>query len=129
MLLYPIEEIEGKEYLKLMSSKELVEKRGQKIFYDDDDDVYEVAIFRIDGKLYCSQNHCPHQHAPKIYEGTLTDKTVVTCPLHGWSYNLSDGSNCDPRRGLKSLKTFEIFEKSGWIYIEIPQIEIPKWRR
>lgn len=128
MLLYPTEKINNKEFLKVLPADELIDRRGKRIQYDDEDEVYEVAIFRIDGKLYCSQNHCPHQHAPRIFEGTLSD-TTVTCPLHGWSYQLKDGSNCDPRRGLKSLQTFEIFEKSGWIYIEVPEIAIPKWRR
>ena len=128
MLLFPTENIDNKDYLKIAPTDELIEKRGKQIQYDDSDEVYEVALFRIDGKLYCVQNHCPHQHAPKIFEGTLS-KTTVTCPLHGWSYELKDGGNCDPRRGLRSLKTFEIIEKDGWIYIEIPNIEIPKWRR
>lgn len=128
MLLFPKENINGKEFLKVFPSDELIDRRGKRIQYDNEDEVFEVAIFRIDGKLYCSQNHCPHQHAPRIFEGTLSD-TTVTCPLHGWSYQLKDGSNCDPRRGLKSLQTFDIFEKSGWIYIEVPNIQIPKWRR
>ncbi|MDC1068645.1 Rieske 2Fe-2S domain-containing protein [Candidatus Kapabacteria bacterium] len=128
MILFPIELINGKEYLKVFPSSEILNRRGKKIQYDDEDEVYEVAVFKIDGKFYCVQNHCPHQHAPKIFEGTL-DSTKVTCPLHGWSYQLEDGSNCDPRRGLRSLQTFDIIEKNAWVYIEKPKIEIPKWRR
>lgn len=128
MLLYPKEIINNKEYLKICPSNELIEKRGKKILFDDSDDIYEVAIFRIAGKLYCSQNLCPHQAAPRIFEGILKG-TKVTCPLHGWSYNLPDGSNCDPKRGIKSLQVFEIIEENGWIYIEIPKIELPRWRR
>lgn len=128
MLLYSQEIINDKEYLKICPADEISEKRGKKVKFDDSDDIYEVAIFKIDGTLYCSQNLCPHQAAPKIFEGALKG-TEVTCPLHGWSYDLKDGSNCDPRRGLRSLQMFEVIEEKGWIYIEVPKMEIPRWRR
>lgn len=96
--------------------------------FDDSDYIYEVAIFKVDGKLYCVNNHCPHQNAPEICNG-IVKGTFVTCPLHGWTYNLVDGSNAQPNRGLKRLSNFDIIEHNGWIYIEIPNIPIPKWRR
>lgn len=128
MIKYTIVKFADKEYLKICKSSELLPKKGMKIHFDDSDEVYEVAIFRIDGQLYCVQNHCPHQHAPEIYNGVL-DNCVVTCPLHGWSYNLKDGINMNPKQGLRSLQTFDIIEKDGFIYIEKPNIPIPKWRR
>ena len=128
MIQYPIEEINSKKYLRILRSVELTEKSGKKIHFDNSDDIYEVAVFRIDGKLYCVNNHCPHQNAPEIFNGILDD-IKVTCPLHGWSYYLDDGRNAEPKRGLKKLSCFEIFEKNGYIYIEIPNIPIPKWRR
>jgi len=128
MINYPIEVIDGNEYLRVCSSAELLNKKGIKVHYDDSDEVYEVAIFRIDNQLFCVQNHCPHQHAPEIFNGVL-DNCVVTCPLHGWSYNLKDGLNMNPRQGLRSLQTFEVIERDGYIYIENPKIEIPNWRR
>lgn len=128
MIKYPIELINGKEYLRICQSKELLNRKGMKIEFDDSDEVYQVAIFRINGKLFCVQNHCPHQHAPEIFNGVLDD-CVVTCPMHGWSYNLEDGINTNPRQGLRSLQTFEIIELNENIYIEKPNIPIPKWRR
>lgn len=128
MIKYPIEIINGKEYLKICSYNELHNRKGIKIQFDDSDEVYEVAIFNIDGNLYCVQNHCPHQHAPEIYKGILDD-CVVTCPMHGWSYNLIDGINTNPKQGLRSLQTFEVIEINQYIYIEKPIIPIPKWRR
>lgn len=128
MIKYPIVNFDNKEYLKICKSSELLNGKGMKVHYDDSDEVYEVAIFRIEGLLYCVQNHCPHQHAPEIFKGLVED-CVVTCPLHGWSYNLKDGINQNPKQGLRSLETFEVIEKDNWIYIEKPNIPIPKWRR
>jgi nitrite reductase [NAD(P)H] small subunit len=130
-ILFDEEIIEGKKYLKVCPSSEVYERTGKKILFDDSDDIYQVAIFRINGNLYCTTNHCPHQNAPEIFNGVLTGKIKggrVTCPLHGWTYNIDDGSNAEPKRGLKKLTTFEIFERDGWVYIEYPNIPIPKWR-
>ncbi len=128
MIKFPIEVIDGKEYLKICESRELHNKKGIKIQYDDIDEVFEVAIFKIEDKLYCVQNHCPHQHAPEIYNAVI-DNCIITCPMHGWSYNLEDGVNTNPKKGLRSLQTFKIIELNNFIYIENPKIEIPKWRR
>lgn len=48
-----------------------------------------VAIFRYDGKLSAITNVCAHQNGPlgegKVFSG------CVTCPWHGFQYNLADG--------------------------------------
>jgi len=126
-LLFDKKIIDGKEYLKICPSSDVFDNKGKKVQFDDSDDIYQVAIFRIEGKLYCTTNHCPHQHAPEIFAGVLK-KGQVTCPLHGWTYNIDDGSNAEPKRGMKKLSTFEIIEKDAWVYIEYPEIPIPKWR-
>ena len=50
-----------------------------------------VALFNLDGSLYALSNVCLHRGGP-IGEGEL-DGTVVTCPLHGWEYDVRTGSN------------------------------------
>ena len=126
-ILFDEEIIDEKKYLKICKSSEVFDRSGKKIQFDDSDDIYQVAIFRIEGKLYCTTNHCPHQNAPEIFNGVLKG-LQVTCPLHGWTYNIDDGSNAEPKRGMKKLTTFEVFEQDEWVYIEHPQIPIPKWR-
>ncbi len=117
----------SEKYIAVCKSSELYEGKGKKIQFPEDDD-FQVAIFRIDGQLYCLDNICPHRHADRIYEGFVKNGTV-TCPLHGWSYSLDSGQNINQLQGIKSLSKYEIFEKNGTIYIEKPVFSLPRWRQ
>lgn len=50
----------------------------------------EIAIFNVDGSLYAIENFCPHQGGP-LGEGWL-EGTRLTCPWHGWCFDLQDGA-------------------------------------
>ena len=125
---YPIKNISGKEYLMVCPSNRVYEKKGTRIQYDDDDEDMQVAIFRVDGKLYCLWNICPHRHKDQIFNGILKKLTVI-CPEHGWTYSLETGENMNKLQGLRGLDRFDIFEEDGWVYIEKPTITIPRWRK
>lgn len=49
----------------------------------------EVLMARVGDKYYAADNHCPHMGG-KLSQGKLVG-TVVTCPLHGSQFDLSDG--------------------------------------
>ena len=49
-----------------------------------------VAVFRLEEGFLAVENECPHVGAP-LASGSVDD-CVVTCPLHGWSFNLRDGA-------------------------------------
>ena len=48
-----------------------------------------VALFNTDGAYYALDGICPHAGGP-IAKGTLCG-TVVTCPWHGWQFDVRDG--------------------------------------
>lgn len=48
-----------------------------------------VAIFKYDGKLSAVTNVCAHQNGP-LGEGKVL-WGCITCPWHGYQYNLADG--------------------------------------
>ena len=48
-----------------------------------------VALFKTGGKFYAIDNTCAHRGGP-LGEGML-DGNVVTCPLHGWRYDITNG--------------------------------------
>ena len=48
-----------------------------------------VAVFNSGGKYYAVGNTCCHRGGP-LAEGTI-DGTMVTCPWHGWEFDLSTG--------------------------------------
>ena len=50
-----------------------------------------IALFNINGEFYAIDNTCPHRGGP-LGEGDLNDKTV-TCPLHGWEFDIANGSS------------------------------------
>lgn len=51
----------------------------------------EVALFNVDGQFFATSNTCLHRGGP-LGEGML-DGDVVTCPWHGWRYNVKTGEN------------------------------------
>jgi nitrite reductase/ring-hydroxylating ferredoxin subunit len=48
-----------------------------------------IAIFNVDGTFYAIDDVCQHQGGP-LGEGELEGK-VVTCPWHGWEYDVTTG--------------------------------------
>lgn len=119
--------IGGKEFRRICRESDLIEKKGIKVEFEDDTDM-QVAVIKYEGRIYCLDNICPHKHAAEIYNGIVTDGTV-TCPLHGWNYNLADGSNTNRKQGIKSLGCYDVRVIDGWVYIEKPPLIIPKWRQ
>lgn len=52
-----------------------------------------IALFNCDGTFYAIDNTCKHQGGP-LGEGEL-DGTVVTCPWHGLTYDVTTGESPD----------------------------------
>jgi nitrite reductase (NADH) small subunit len=49
-----------------------------------------IAVANIDGEYHACSNVCPHAEGP-LGEGQL-EGTVLTCPYHGWQFDITDGS-------------------------------------
>ena len=49
-----------------------------------------VAVFNCDGRFYALDNTCSHRGGP-LGEGELAG-TTVTCPWHGWEYDVTSGT-------------------------------------
>jgi nitrite reductase (NADH) small subunit len=50
-----------------------------------------VALFNVNGTVYALDNTCLHRGGP-LGEGELEGETV-SCPWHGWQYNVKTGEN------------------------------------
>jgi nitrite reductase/ring-hydroxylating ferredoxin subunit len=118
--------LEGKTFVKCYKSEDIFENKGKKIEFEEDIDM-EVAVFRIDGNLHCFSNICPHRHMADMHNGIISEGKI-SCPQHGWTYFIESGLNQNQRQGIKNLKKFLVFEQEGWVYVELPDLEIPKWR-
>lgn len=124
---YPEKIVDGKVFVNVAKSKEILEKKGYRfIFYDDLD--IQIAIFRVNGKLFCVNNICPHRHQDRLFEGIINQDFTVTCPLHFWTYSLIDGKNINQRQGIRQLDVYSVFEEEGLVWVEKPKYQPPKWR-
>lgn len=75
-----------------------------------------LAIFRDGGSLYALDGMCAHQGGP-IAEGTVADG-CVTCPWHGWQYELRTGIQTINRQPLQ--KTYQVREREGRVEVLLP---------
>lgn len=77
-------------------------------------DVGNMAFFNVNGSFFATSNTCLHKGGP-LGEGSLIGP-VVSCPWHGWEYNISTGENLtNPSR---PLKTYRVFVEDNEIFIE-----------
>jgi nitrite reductase (NADH) small subunit len=64
----------------------------------------QIAVFNVGGQFHALDNVCEHQGGP-LAEGEL-DGCVVTCPWHGWTYDVATGeSPDDPDTRVESFTT------------------------
>ena len=51
----------------------------------------QIALFNVGGVFHAIDNTCLHRGGP-LGEGELEGK-IVTCPWHGWQYDVTTGVN------------------------------------
>jgi nitrite reductase (NADH) small subunit len=75
-----------------------------------------VALFRLGDDFFAIDNLCLHKAGP-LCEGQIDDRDVVTCPWHGWSYEIRTGTLVqDPRVGVSR---HEVRVEDGLISIRL----------
>ena len=72
-----------------------------------------VALFNVAGEIRAVQNTCLHRGGP-LAEGEL-DGDLVTCPWHGWRYDIVSGE-CRNNPAAQ-LKTYEVKVENGEILL------------
>ncbi len=65
---------------------------GEKRFCDVGE--YGVVVCRVKGELYALEDNCSHADTP-LSEGRLRGYNL-TCPLHGTSFDVRDGTHSGP---------------------------------
>ena len=74
-----------------------------------------IALFNVGGSFYAIDNTCKHAEGP-LGEGEL-DQAQVTCPLHGWQYDVTTGA-CATDTSV-SQKKYNVKVEGDDILIEI----------
>jgi nitrite reductase/ring-hydroxylating ferredoxin subunit len=100
------------DFIKVARTSDLDDRRGRIIHVEGE----EVALWKIDGKVYAINNVCPHQHFSLLHQGAR-EGLYVTCPMHGWSFSLEDGV---PRFGNGRVKTYRVKVEGESVFIEKP---------
>ena len=75
-----------------------------------------VALFRVEGRCYAIANACPHRGGP-LAQGEVKGH-VVTCPWHGWTWDVRTGANVRIP-ALKKVECFAVTEADGEILIDV----------
>lgn len=62
-----------------------------------------IAVAKVDGKHCAIANTCAHRGGP-LGDGKMVDG-IVSCPYHGWKYDVRDGScKTDPSVSVATFK-------------------------
>jgi nitrite reductase (NAD(P)H) len=103
----------------------------------------QLALFRVKGKYYATQQMCPHKRAFVLSDGLIgddpsTNKLWVSCPLHKRNFELEGGDGAAGGVGEEdkssagkctndssvSIATFPVEEREdGWVYVKLPPVE------
>ena len=74
-------------FVKVASKNEIRSGTGKVV----DLNGLSIALLNDNGKFFAINNTCAHMQGP-LGEGTCEDGKV-TCPWHGWTYDLETGKN------------------------------------
>ncbi len=61
------------------------------------------VLFRVGDEFFAVRNRCPHQQFERLHEGEVEGATV-TCPMHGWKFDLRTGTSVNAGGRLKVWK-------------------------
>jgi nitrite reductase/ring-hydroxylating ferredoxin subunit len=77
------------EFVETINQSELINGTSKVIYVKGKD----IALFRFNNKITALGNSCLHKGGP-LTKGKIQKKYdgyYVTCPWHGWKYNISNG--------------------------------------
>ena len=74
-----------------------------------------IALFNIKGEFYAIDNTCIHRGG-SLGDG-FVDGSTVTCPLHGWQYDIQTGQGVMPTS--PGVKSYKVDIQGNDIYIEV----------
>ncbi len=87
---------------------------GAAIEVEHDGRIY--ALFHRDGTIYAIDGICPHQGGP-LAEGEVKG-SVVTCPWHGWQFELRTGQSLLSTRVRQAV--FEVRVEGRDVLVAVP---------
>ncbi len=98
-------------FVRVASVSDLVPGKGRIVVAKG----VRIALFQCDGSIYAIRNQCPHMGGD-LGEGLLRDG-IVTCPWHGWRFNVKTGRN--PVSEVVAVRTFLVKVEGDDVYVGV----------
>ena len=102
------------EFVRVASASEIPAGQGRMFELQS----RQVAVFNVGGKFHAIDNVCEHQGGP-LAEGEL-DGCVVTCPWHGWTYDVTSGQS--PDDADTRVQRFEVKVEGGDVFVAVDHV-------
>jgi nitrite reductase/ring-hydroxylating ferredoxin subunit len=94
---------------------------GERLLVEVDDKA--VCVLNVEGELFALGARCAHRGGP-ICKGELGadrrtdgDELTVTCPWHGWTYDVATGRRIGPTD--HSLGTYSVLVENETVYLVV----------
>ncbi len=78
-----------------------------------------IAVFDSDGEMFAVDNICRHVGSP--LDDGFVEGGCVTCPWHGWRYDLRTGDHLTLFSRQPGLGTYPVREVDGDVWVSVPR--------
>jgi len=113
------------KFVEVAKVEELKSGTMKKVFAEG----HEILMARVGDKYYATDNQCPHMKGD-LSQGKL-EGTIVTCPVHGSQFYVSDGGVVRWLKGglmsklggalkmSKGLRAYDLKVEGGIVLVEV----------
>ncbi len=74
-----------------------------------------IALFNCEGSIHAIRGICPHMGG-ELWEGLLNGD-IVSCPWHGWRFNVKTGKSPDAE--VVAVRSYEVKVDGEDIYVGV----------
>ena len=99
------------QFVKVARTSDLVPGKGLVVVVNGT----RIALFNCDGAFYAIKSTCPHMGG-ELGEGLL-EGDIVTCPWHGWQFNVTTGKS--PESEVVAVRSFEVKVEGEDVYVGV----------
>lgn len=119
----PVIEDDGTTFVKAMAVETLPEEGGMAFRYGQN----QIAVYRYaaTGKIYATDNRCPHTGDQVLARGLLGDEggvPKVACPHHKKTFSLETGMGLSDENF--EIATFPTRVEDGFVYVRLPPAHV-----
>lgn len=100
------------QWVRIASIEEIPPGEGRELTADG----RLIALYNVEGTFHALDGVCPHAGGP-LGEGRLSGP-IVTCPWHGWQFDVTTGRHC--LNANLEHQTFAVRVENGAVFVELP---------